>query len=290
MKKLIATLMLLSGTVQAAVTPQTDRLFDIEVLIFKRAVEPQNTLEAWPEDLAEVKLANAHEFDDIEYRQDKGVKMLAIDDYQLTEYRDKLNQHAGYEVLLHKAWQQPDLSRATAPQFLISAGKDYSDKFTPAGLPIDNEELQQAAEDAQELIEQTDEVRVHPATELVGNFKIYINHYLFLETSLDLNVPTVQDVIIVPEAVEPETPTEVDENGNVVQNEPFTDNNQISVLDVEEDQNTQFGGFQEVNPTIITTEVLKAHRFEQRRRMRSGEIHYLDHPLMGIVVQVRRAN
>ncbi|MCO4789722.1 hypothetical protein DK293_13990, partial [Vibrio cholerae] len=25
-----------------------------------------------------------------------------------------------------------------------------------------------------------------------------------------------------------------------------------------------------------------------KRRMRSGETHYLDHPLMGVIIQVRR--
>ncbi|MDF4825758.1 CsiV family protein, partial [Vibrio parahaemolyticus] len=33
---------------------------------------------------------------------------------------------------------------------------------------------------------------------------------------------------------------------------------------------------------------LKSYRLDQKRRMRSGETHYLDHPLMGMIIQVRR--
>ncbi|MFO7592486.1 MAG: CsiV family protein [Pseudomonadota bacterium] len=31
------------------------------------------------------------------------------------------------------------------------------------------------------------------------------------------------------------------------------------------------------------------YRLEQSRRMRSGELHYLDHPVLGIAIEVRRA-
>ncbi|NMU76239.1 hypothetical protein HKB17_03900, partial [Vibrio parahaemolyticus] len=33
---------------------------------------------------------------------------------------------------------------------------------------------------------------------------------------------------------------------------------------------------------------LKSYRMDQKRRMRSSETHYLDNPLMGMIIQVRR--
>ena len=33
---------------------------------------------------------------------------------------------------------------------------------------------------------------------------------------------------------------------------------------------------------------LKPIRFQQNRRVISGEIHYFDHPYMGMIVQIRR--
>ena len=35
--------------------------------------------------------------------------------------------------------------------------------------------------------------------------------------------------------------------------------------------------------TVITESL-----FDQNRRLRSGEIHYFDHPLMGMIVQIRK--
>jgi hypothetical protein len=283
MKKLLVLLMLVSGAAQAATATQTDRLFDVEVLIFKRAVEPGNTREAWPDELTEISFDAAHSFDDADYRSDKGVKMLGIEQYELTEYRDKLNSHAGYDVLLHKAWEQPDLSRANAPTFLITAGKSYSNEFTPQGLPYDQADIKGESD------------RTLPAQELVGKLKVYINHYLFLESQLELNVPTIQDVEIKTEEESQNLALTQEDNGEVIVQDAATDEtasatSSLSVLDVLEDDTTQFGGFEKVTHEVITTEVLKAHRFDQRRKMRSGEIHYLDHPLMGIVIQVRRAN
>ncbi|ORT50130.1 hypothetical protein ST37_09440 [Vibrio sp. qd031] len=276
MKKLLVLLMMVSGAAQAATATQTDRLFDVEVLIFKRAVEPSAAREAWPDELTDINFSGAHSFDDANYRSDKGVKMLGIDEYQLTEYKDKLNQHAGYDVLFHEAWQQPDLSRANAPSFLITAGKDYSGQYTPQGLHYDEADLKGESE------------RTLPAQEVVGKLKVYINHYLFLESQLDLNIPTIQDVEI--EAIEPNETQALVTEETVAEAAEVNETQTLSVLDIQEDETTQFGGFERVTTEVITTEVLKAHRFEQRRKMRSGEIHYLDHPLMGIVIQVRRAN
>ncbi|QSA20002.1 hypothetical protein JV197_08680, partial [Vibrio furnissii] len=45
-----------------------------------------------------------------------------------------------------------------------------------------------------------------------------------------------------------------------------------------------------VSPTVDVESFLKSYRMDQKRRMRSGETHYLDHPLMGMIIQVRRVN
>mgnify|MGYP000636879170 CR=1 FL=1 len=38
-----------------------------------------------------------------------------------------------------------------------------------------------------------------------------------------------------------------------------------------------------------TEEQLHSFKFDQKRRVRSGEIHYFDHPLMGMLIQIRRS-
>jgi hypothetical protein len=47
---------------------------------------------------------------------------------------------------------------------------------------------------------------------------------------------------------------------------------------------------EDVTPTVRTGEFLKSYRLDQKRRMRSTETHYLDHPLLGMIIQVRRVN
>jgi hypothetical protein len=35
---------------------------------------------------------------------------------------------------------------------------------------------------------------------------------------------------------------------------------------------------------------LQPYAFTHKRRMRSGETHYLDNPMMGLIIQVRKVN
>ena len=56
------------------------------------------------------------------------------------------------------------------------------------------------------------------------------------------------------------------------------------------DDNVQVGNLVDVTPTVKQNKVLKSYRMIQKRRMRSGHTYYLDHPLMGMIIQVRRVN
>ncbi|MDF4917276.1 CsiV family protein, partial [Vibrio parahaemolyticus] len=56
----------------------------------------------------------------------------------------------------------------------------------------------------------------------------------------------------------------------------------------EVDGNVQVGNLAEISPTVTEEKFLKSYRMDQKRRMRSSETHYLDNPLMGMIIQVRR--
>ncbi len=88
--------------------------------------------------------------------------------------------------------------------------------------------------------------------QLNGWIKIYLEHYLFIETRLDLReqgerVWTVESLERNPNALD----------GEVVEME-------------------------EREPFLMTIPL------DQNRRVRSREIHYFDHPKMGLIVQIRR--
>ncbi|MDG3088409.1 peptidoglycan binding protein CsiV [Vibrio hannami] len=273
MKKIIALLLsIVSLSVYAS-----EREFDVEVIIFKRSVEPESVNESWPDELPAIDLSRASVLSNAQYRELKGVQLLPYEDYQLLKEKEALDKHAGFEVLLHTAWRQGDQPKASAPVFHILAGKDYSDSFNPDGsskhddikVTIDSVENETTID--------------NPLYQLDGKFQVYVQHYLFLETELDLKSPWRREVIVQDEVSEPDASVVLDEA-----NAKSTTDNALPAVEPVNDT-VQFGHMEAVEPTIRVEEFLKNYRMTQKRRMRSGEIHYLDHPLMGIVIQVRRA-
>lgn len=256
MKKLIPLLLML-----VAMPSMAQRQFDIEVIIFKRAVDAEQTAESWPMTQPQIDLERAGSFSDASYRSKKGVQMLPYSAYELTEEAAELKKHAGFEVLMHKAWRQGDQGRFGAPTFHIQAGRDFSNKFNADGSMIGSETQDQALEGI------TEESIPKPLYQLDGKLQIYVEHYLYADVELDLKAPSVREVTL-------ETPDQTELN------QELSDQEQV----------VQVGLMEDVTPTVHKQEFLKSYRFDQKRRMRSTETHYLDHPLMGVIVQVRRVN
>ncbi|MDF2153623.1 peptidoglycan binding protein CsiV [Vibrio sp. CAU 1672] len=242
------------------------RQFDIEVIIFKRNVDAENTSESWPNHLPAIEMSNVGSLQSDAYLQSKEVTLLPASDYQLNAQKEKLDRHAGFEVLNHIAWRQDDRGRASAPVFRILGGHDYSDQYHADGS---EKHGSTAAITDDGFVEQTIDA---PLYELDGKLQIYVQHYLFAETTLDLRQPSVREVHI-----EDQTTTE-----------PITlAEDQINVQE-ESDSTVQVGHLADIAPTVTEEKFLKSYRMEQKRRMRSGETHYLDNPLMGMIIQVRR--
>jgi len=251
MKRLIPLLLLFVSLPSLA-----QRQFDIEVIIFKRAVDAEKVNESWPNTQPKISLERVGSFQDTQYRASKGVKMLPYSEYKLTPQKDKLKQHAGFEVLMHTAWRQGDQGKSSAPVFHIQAGKDFSKQFN-----ADGSEKGTVTASADGFQEETID---KPLYELDGKLQIYVQHYLYAETTLDLKAPSVRDVKLQEQQIELDSPV----NGA--------------------ESNVQVGNLTEISPTVEVEEFLKSYRMEQKRRMRSTETHYLDHPLLGMVIQVRR--
>lgn len=93
-----------------------------------------------------------------------------------------------------------------------------------------------------------------PFWELQGGIKISLQHYLYIDSKLLLTEPN------------PAAHTQ--------------NNNTDSML------NTSNGA-----PKIQTPPpALLSYKFDQKRRIRSGEIHYFDHPKFGMIIQIRKIN
>ncbi|MGF1750513.1 peptidoglycan binding protein CsiV [Vibrio cionasavignyae] len=273
MKKLIPLLLLLVSMPSLA-----QRQFDIEVIIFKRAVNPEKVNESWPNDIAQIDFKRSGAITDANYRASKGVKMLPYSAYELTGEVEKLKKHAGYSVLFHKAWRQGDQSKAYAPTFHIRAGKDYSSTFNVDGSEKGNDDNHSSPVDG------VTEVAIDkPLYELDGKLQVYVQHYLYAEAQLDLKAPSSKEVVIA-------GPTQVADS------DPLTTFAAVSSEEVAapisepitEDANVIAGNLQDVAVQTEVQTFLKDYRLDQKRRMRSNETHYLDHPLLGMIIQVRR--
>ncbi|GLR05254.1 hypothetical protein GCM10007906_28420 [Vibrio hyugaensis] len=235
------------------------RQFDIEVIIFKRAVNAESTSESWPNELPKIEMSNVGSLDSESYRRSKGVTLLPRSSFRLNAQESALNNHAGFKVLKHVAWRQGDRGKASAPIFHIVGGRDFSGSYNADGSQI-NGNAQSLSTDGY-----SEETVNGPLYELDGKLQIYVQHYLFAETTIDLREPAIREVRIESQPSEQMT----NELGEV-------------------DGNVQVGNLAEVSPTITEEKFLKSFRMDQKRRMRSSETHYLDNPLMGMIIQVRR--
>ncbi|EAS42391.1 hypothetical protein C9J48_14790 [Photobacterium profundum] len=293
MKKLIYLLLLAVSWPSFAA-----RQFDVEVILFKRNINPEQVNESWPEQLKQVDMQGALSLEDTAALKAKGVTILPSSQYALDAQYNKLKKHAGFTPLAHIAWRQGDQNQANAPKLYITAGRDFSEQFLPDGrskkdveqptnaISIDsdsnNDGITITADNSTSLLSNSNnnaDTRSDSLYQLNGMLQVYVQHYLFLDANLDLREPSRREVIMTKPLLE----SIVNEQNAMNVNTDTATENGIDV-----NSNVQIGHLQEVKKNIKVEEFLKPYRLSQQRRMRSGEIHYLDNPLLGVIIQVRR--
>jgi len=236
-----------------AIPSHARRQFDIEVIIFKRITDAEQTTESWPNVLPKIELKHAGYLNDANYRSRKSVILMGKDQLELKEQAQRLDEHAGFELLLHTGWRQSDRN---TPTFHIQAGRDFSDEFNPDGSQRIQERQANAFNNAPVPYS------FQPVYELDGKLRVFVDHYLYADVTLDLKAPNVREVTLQPKVID---------------------------FDFEQRSNSvQIGFLEDITPTLIKERFLKPYRMDQKRRMRSSETHFLDHPLLGIVIQTRR--
>lgn len=120
--------------------------------------------------------------------------------------------------------------------------------------------------------------------ELQGTITLYLSRYLHLETNLWLNTdgeylhstwsmpppPLGPRSVIVEESIpnEPDPVASVNVYDLHIQPEP---------LGLEEEIEEQLGPVYPFRHAVL---------LQQKRRMRSGEVHYIDHPMLGVIVKI----
>lgn len=198
-------------------------------------------------------------------------KRLSNSHLELVAQRERLEKHAGFEPLLHMVWRMPVESGRTAKPIHIFAGNNLAKNIDikPIKIKIDNNTADESTSNLVSDAEIDAAMLNEDIWEIDGNFKIYLDHYLYIDSQLIISKAITEEIPQAEQVIEMID----DENGI-----------QIAKVTTEVGEATQSN----VPNVSIRQTVIKEILFDQNRRLRSEEIHYLDHPLMGIIVQIRK--
>lgn len=242
------------------------------------------------------------------------VYLIAEQNLQLKTHYQKLLQNRKTKPLLHIGWRQPGLAKSKARPMYLYAGKNHSDEFNYDGsmkyhaieqeygqkeqTPAAEVEQQQTELNQQQVLNQTrnsnlalfleklsqgavidfeNNQLLYPDKEqnaqpentwtIDGFITVHLDHYLYLNA--EFNYRQLEQQII-----------------------KLTDfEHYLQQDDEESEQNTVLaqGSDESAQQTdIISLDYLKTYDFKQNRRLYSGDIHYLDHPKFGMLVQIRK--
>jgi len=118
-----------------------------------------------------------------------------------------------------------------------------------------------------------------------GNIRIYVERYLHLETDLMLRIPGEEAIQLG--AIE--TSLAADKLLDSLQTDDLTGNTLADTT-----TKSTFGWkladdflSNDQSQSVVIQQVLNKYPMLQSRRIRSNEIHYIDHPLFGILIQIR---
>ena len=192
---------------------------------------------------------------------------------QLTDIAQKINRQAGKQVLLHTVWRQAPVTERLAIASRWYSGNNYSDVFNYWGQPLATDDSATAV-----LTEQND-------TELDNTTPAHntdmLQHIAQLLQQFSVNGTLPQ----------PDNTVDVIDNPDA--------NNDI-MLSALPQQVWQLDGLFKLhldhylfvntafNLRLPEDTKLRTIYVQQSRRVISGEIHYLDHPYLGVVLQIRR--
>lgn len=305
-----------------------ERRYDVEIVIFENIDTSAGELERWrsrvhvPEFheviLFEDGTGNAVfitdedrvENEETEDRDPGGYRPLPAERLQLGGMVEKLEGSGRYRVLRHLAWRQPADGREQAVPIRVRAGepitvqipiRDFEELYrleeetegtgSGAGIGLETDDTRTGSDDDNDVAPVTEaategartfatgpmfRTRFRPLTRpaavhpLDGTVRVAVSRYLHVTTDLHLTTPVEWTAF----------PGQSSQTGEVA----GTDDEE-AILDpapTGEIARQQHA----IGPDGRT---MLSYPFRQSRRMRSGELHYLDHPVLGLLIRVDRA-
>ncbi|GIU15331.1 MULTISPECIES: peptidoglycan binding protein CsiV [unclassified Shewanella] len=185
-----------------------------------------------------------------------GAVLLAETQSQFKDIIATISREKGTTSLLHMTWQQSMLPRSRAIPVKLYSGHDYSEQYEFNGQPIEVNTSASEFGNFDFMESQFSSDTQEPVWKLDGTINIYLQHYLFIETNFTLREEGYKTITLT-------------------QNERLmSPNTEESVADVSAQE--------------VTKPYLYAIGMQQNRRVRSDEVHYFDHPKMGMIIQIRK--
>jgi hypothetical protein len=224
--------------------------------------------------------------------------LLDQDRLQIKTEALNISRHVNYDLLAHFSWRQPVLSKKESTSLRIAGGFDYQQTFEYSGEQkfqvITAEKSRLLADDEPSNADINDTplkkdnqllVALPWVPEVDGSILVYIHrNYLHLDTNLFYRRPGKEEVNIfefqnllpsldsVDETISPDT--------------AIFDINQQSIE--QGDFSWQYdGNFLSDDTEKNFTERLFNYPLKQNRRLRSNQLNYFDHPLIGMLVMIR---
>lgn len=179
--------------------------------------------------------------------------LLPPTDRSLNAQAQKLQRNPNFEVLFHNAWRQVITNKKSSKAILINGGQHFGE---------------------------------HQSLE--GSIRLSVATYLELQTNLwfaqyDLNVG--QEITQQwPEI--PMRPNYAKSNLNTLSLDSELELDQALASENATWASGSFGkddSVQEANSTYIARQIIL---LQQERDMRSSEVHYIDHPVLGLIIQI----
>lgn len=258
MKVLISTLFFLFISISNSVAEEL-RYYNVEIIVIQNQSPGAKASEHWPLEVNINKPANTVELGmppptewlPLDADFSISFKELPPEEYQLNAEIEKISRSNSQQVIFHRAWRQPGLDNKIAMPVYF--------KQKISELPLDTQSKMQT--EVEGKIISTENATLDSAmlgtvpletdsSTLEGIFRVSLSRYLHLEAEL----------------IYREKLPAVAENEYIENNESF---------------------YSDATNTIAAEDKQGVIYLKQtRNRMKSNELHYIDHPVLGILVKI----
>ena len=295
---LLLTLAFIALPTKADDTDEVEQLYQVEVIVFTPNRRP-DTSESWrqihtvqwPSPLIFLKQESdqpqntteevSESTADLNRSQPRTFYAPKPNQFILSDTESYLNRQ-GYRVLSHQSWLQNISNKKTAPHIVIYGGDYYGEHQT-----------------------------------LEGSIQVYVERYLHVDTDLWLidfspnvgqaseDIPSLPPRPFNPDSLWGQIPEDDDYSHQPLAwsagDQQQSDNSSLNIRGLHSD-NTINSRSKPIHLQQKTSDLFDSYLsasqwlpnqiipLRQHRRMRSGELHYIDHPLFGVLVQVNRYN